>query len=133
MIDAECDMLCSRDVASAFRKSTAEDLKKFNFDNLASDLQRTAPTVWSILCIIATPTGKYSRRTPDWHHPLECVVLAAAIILRERNVHMSAAAYVIGLILRQGNASTKVGDYTYTNSCKHVIIFQHRLYILCIQ
>ena len=70
MIDAECDKLCSRGVGSAFRNSTAEDLKKFNFDTLASDLQRTAPTVWSILCTIATPTGKYNRRRPDWHHPL---------------------------------------------------------------
>ena len=128
MIDAECDKLCSRDVASAFRNSTAEDLKKFKFDTLASDLQRTAPTVWSILCTIATPTGKYSRR-PDWHHPLECVVLAAAIVLRECNVHMSAAAYVIGLILWQGNASTKVGDYPYL-----CIIHIHALHTnTCIQ
>ena len=90
MINAECDKLCSRDIASSFKSSydSAEDLKKFNFDILHSDLQRIAPTVWSIICTVATPTGIYGSR-PDCHHPIECVVLAAAIVLRECCIHMT--------------------------------------------
>lgn len=107
-IDRECDRLCSSDNPTSFRKASAKELEKFSFDTLAADLQKTAPTVWSVLCTIATPTGKYIRKSADSHHPAECVIIAAAILLRERCVHMSATAYLIGLILWQGNASTKV-------------------------
>lgn len=82
MIDVECDKLCYRDIASSFRSSTG--LKKFNFDTLASDLSdllSTAPTVHTV-----HSAGKYSRKRPDCYHPIERVVIAAAILLRERKV-----------------------------------------------
>ena len=80
--DIECDKLCYRDIASSFRSSTG--LKKFNFDTLASDLSdllSTAPTVHTV-----HSAGKYSRKRPDCYHPIERVVIAAAILLREHKV-----------------------------------------------
>lgn len=107
-IDLECDRLCSTDNPSLLRGTSAKELENLSFDRLASDLQTTAPTLWSVLCTIATPTGKYIRKSSGSHHPVECAVMAVAILLKERCIQMSAIAYLIGLTLWQGNASTKV-------------------------
>ena len=109
-IEVECGNLCSNANPSAFRLSTAMHLKNFSFETLASELQTTAPMLWSVLHNVATPSGKYVRKRADseFHQSNACVIIAAAMLLKERCVHMSLVPYLIGLILWQGNASTKV-------------------------
>lgn len=111
----ECTKLCSTSNPTAFRLSSAQHLADFSFEKLTSELQTLAPTIWRILQEIVTPSGKYKRKEVQRHHASECIVIAVATLLRERNEHMSIVAHLIGLILWQGNVSTKV--YACMDEC----------------
>ena len=110
LIDSECDMLCSRDSPTSFRCHSAKELEKCTFHMLEEDLKKIAPTTWSVFSHIATPTGKYTRKSTA-HYPRECVALAAGILLKERCQPVSTVGYLIGIILWQGNATNKVRIY----------------------
>ena len=105
-IDDECERLCSRVPATILRCVSVETLKQVQFNELAQVLQEKAPTIWSILSIIATSSSKYVRKTD--HHEHESMVLAAGLLLKARCTHMSMIPYLVSLILWQGNASKKV-------------------------
>ena len=112
-IDNEYNKLCSNEHPTIFRGITAKDLKHISLSTLVAELQKFAPTTWTLLLAIATSNSKYSRKTPQ--NTAECVLIAAAILLKVRCTHMSTVGYLIGLILWQGNASKKVSHICPAN------------------
>ena len=108
LVDMECEHLCSSQYPSQFRSSSVNSLKNFSFPVLAAELETKAPVLFSILKHVAIPTGGYSRKRVEGQQLDASLVIAASTLLKKRCMHLNAVAYIIGLMLWQGNASTKV-------------------------
>ena len=60
---------------------------------------------------------KYKRKKSDSSSTsVSTCVVAAAVLLKERNIHMSAIQHLLSLLLWHGNSSTFniLGEYAYT-------------------
>ena len=90
----ECDHLCGKKKVSTLRKS-----KAFSWEKLQSEWKEEAPTLYQILTAVATP--RLAAEFSEDKLPSVCVT--GSILLRSRNLHMSALQHLIGLILFHGN------------------------------
>lgn len=103
----ECDHLCGKKV-SILRKSKADDLLQFSWEKLQSEWKEEASTLYRILIAVATP--RLAAELSEDKLPSVCV--AGSILLRSRNLHMSALQHLIGLILFHGNVRKQVTIWT---------------------
>ena len=106
----ECDDLCGKKKVSILRKSKADDLLQFSWEKLQSEWKEEAPTLYRILTAVATP--RLAAELGEDKLPSVCV--AGSILLRSRNLHMSALQHLIGLILFHGNVRKQVTIWTST-------------------
>uniref|UniRef100_A0A1A8GR32 Uncharacterized protein n=1 Tax=Nothobranchius korthausae TaxID=1143690 RepID=A0A1A8GR32_9TELE len=95
IIQQECKRLTRAENGCVLWKTTPEDLKKFSFETLLTDLQRLSPFLLSV----------FKAVTKD---NVSCVGAAASIALRARDLRMSAFAYYISGILQHGGARKAV-------------------------
>ena len=101
----ECVHLCEKKrFSSILRKTDPEHLQNFQWSNLLDEWKREAPLLYRFLTTVATPASCTSL--PKDHFPAVCA--SGAILLRSRNVHMSAVHHLVGLILFHGNLSKMV-------------------------
>ena len=107
---SECDDLCGKMKVSILRKSKADDLLQFSWEELQSEWKEEAPTLYRILTAVATP--RLAAELSEDKLPSVCV--AGSILLRSRNLHMSALQHLIGLILFHGNVRKQVTIWTST-------------------
>ena len=91
----------------------------FTWENYAKELCAVAPTLWAVLQAATASLGtKYKRKDDSVVKQRTTCVLAAAIVSKEHNMHMSSIQHIISLLLWNGNTTTMVGI-----SCMFIVLF----------
>ena len=91
IIEDEAKLLCNPYKGFMLWRSSADDLRRFSFENFVADLKEMSPFIFSILSVVTNQTELST-----------CA--AAAIALRGRETRLSAFAYYIDNILLYGGA-----------------------------
>lgn len=91
---------------SLLRALTPAKLSSFSFENIISEWESHAPLFLKFSYAVANVHASMRKQKYTG------VCIAGAVLLRERNVHMSAVHHIAGLILFHGNATKLVG-HTY--------------------
>ena len=113
IIDDECTRLCSTTRPTDFRKPISAQrlqLEGFSWKKYSQELSTIAPTLWAVIRAATTSLGtKYTRKHADTEDKQSTAcVLAAAVLLKERNMHMSSVQHLLSLLLWNGNTTTMV-------------------------
>lgn len=107
LLSEECKHLCSIKFNSLLRKCNPQQLLDFSMEDLVSEWKQEAPLLHQFLTTAASSTGAPTTdRTPP-------ICMAGSILLRARNIHMSAFQHIVGLLLFHGNATKQVYLYIY--------------------
>ena len=102
----ECQKMCTatEGQTSVLKRTSASEIKRFNWDDVIDELNKKAPVFSAIL----EASVKRFRK----QHPKKVIQrsigFAAAILLRERNKFMCAAQCVNSILLHAGHASKMV-------------------------
>lgn len=101
-IQLECISLCEKKRPSLLRAVNPTELSSFSFEQLVDEWQCCTPLFFQFLSTAANVHASTLKE--------KCIGLctAGAVLLRERNIHMSALHHIAGLILFHGNASKMV-------------------------
>ena len=86
--------LCSKTSPSLLQKTGKGDLEKFDLEHVCSEWHERAPVFYSFLL---TSAANKSSKSSTWFGSL---ALAGSVLLKQRNSGMSAAASVIGVLLK---------------------------------
>ena len=100
LIDAECGKLCQRgcNPPSLFRKIPVENLPKFQWGSLITELEARAPTLLRMLATIVSKNDHRNQyKQGERHHPGIC--MAIATLLKDRNREMCGVQTFISLVL----------------------------------
>ncbi len=102
LLSEECKHLCSTKFKSMLRKCNPQQLLDFSVESLMSEWQQDAPLLHRFLVTTASSTA---APTIDQTPP---ICMAGCILLRARNIDMSAFQHIVGLLLFHGNATKHV-------------------------
>lgn len=102
----ECQALCSTlpGKKSVLRRTSADDLKTFQFSKVVDELSDRAPAFITML----DASVKRYRKQHTRNAIIPSIGFAAAVLLRERNNLMCAAQCVNSILFHQGHASKMV-------------------------
>ena len=90
-IDKECDKLCSK--SSHVFRTPPFHTSDFSWTDYSNKLSHLTPLFWAILKQAAASTSDYKRKTSaTLSSEVATCVLAAAILLKSRNIHLSSLA-----------------------------------------
>ena len=104
IIDNECDKLCSPN--SIFRRTSTDLKEDFSWQAYEEELKKTAPTLWLVLDTASSSLGTtYIRKRTTL---MAASMVAAAVLLNERNSHVCGLQLLLSLVLWHGHASTMV-------------------------
>lgn len=102
----ECQIMCSDTdgQTSVLKRTSANELKRFNWSDVMSELNKQAPVFTTILeASVKRFRKQHPKKTTE-----RSVAFAASILLRERNKFMCTAQCVNSLLLHAGHASKMV-------------------------
>lgn len=118
-IQKEITGLCSKKSRSIFRRTSAEDLKTFNWDRLVADLEKTAPTFHSFLSSCTEVKRRNRKVKTRSSRPSNVAVLGicASILLRHKNHNLNLIQKIVSLILHRGHAAKQVRIISYSAWC----------------
>ena len=103
LLHQECVALCQKkQMSSVLRGLQPQDLVSFSFSHIIDEWATIAPLFLKFLATAANVNPS------DPGSNVAGVCTAGAVLLRQRNVHMSALHHIAGLILFHGNASKQV-------------------------
>ena len=106
-LDQQCQDLCQKKAfCSILRRLQPHELTAFSFERLVKEWRLIAPLLLHFLSTTARVSLSTDGVTP--HNALPGLCMAGAVLLRLRNIHMSALHHLIGLILFHGNSSKLV-------------------------
>lgn len=100
----ECVHREKKRFSSILRQTSPTNLQDFQWSNVLDEWKKEAPLLHRFLTAVAAPSSCGSLPI----HVVPAVCVSGAILLRSRNIHMSAVHYLIGLILFHGNLSKTV-------------------------
>ena len=103
-VGKECDELCAKSRPSLLRNCSPDGLKLFSEKSHIAELKERAPLFHSVL----KASGKKADGSGDGPDQQCALSMAASVLLRSRNVHMSAQAYRVSLLLWQSGAKKQV-------------------------
>lgn len=105
---------------SVLRVRSVDELKSFSWNAVTEELKQKAPTFLAILQAAAEAYRPRVQKTKSTHKLKRSkltqkgrkgvVGMAAAILLKERNQHMSKVQTVVSTLLHAGHASKKVRE-----------------------
>ena len=105
LLQQQCVALCwKKQMSSVLRVLQPQDLIKFSFGQLVDEWASIAPLLLKVLATVAH-VEHY-----DPASNVAGICTAGAVLVRQRNVHMSALHHLAGLILFHENASKLVGQ-----------------------
>ena len=111
-IQKELTIMCAKKRKSILHGATPESVKSFSWGILLSELDTFAPTFTKVLRGIVQVKRRVriaNKGRKSWRPSEEAVVgVCAAIMLRNRNVHMNLLQRIVSLILHNGHASKQV-------------------------
>ena len=97
-IQQECTSLCRRSHPTSFRRCDVEDIGNFDWEKYCHKLQEKAPLLWQLLLSIATFNDHRAKGKAEDSH-FSRIVVAAAIILKERSREMIGVQSMLSLLL----------------------------------
>ena len=107
-LSKQCQDLCrKKEFSSTLRRLEPTQLTEFAFKNVVEEWRKVAPLLLQFVCCVANVPLLADGSPPSNAFP--CLCMAGALLLRQRNVPMSALHHLVGLILFHGNASKQVG------------------------
>lgn len=106
LVVKEVSGLCSLKDPSLLRKTSKEELTKFDFKSLCEEWQARAPIFHSFL--LASACTKKNIAQTTW---LPSMALSGSILLKQRNNQMCATANIIGILIK--SSSMQVGLIFY--------------------
>lgn len=109
VINDECSSLCSHSEkpVSSFRHVSFEPIPSFSWSQCIGELQSKCPTLYQVLWTIVSRSDKRNRiKRGDQHFPGMCA--ATAILLKERNKHMTGIQTMLSVILYSSRVQKKV-------------------------
>ena len=90
MVNKECSLLCKKKAqpVSLFRHMSLEQAESFSWNEIISELNFKAPTLFHIIhdSIVTCSDHRNKQKKGDSHYPSLCT--AVAILLKERNRQM---------------------------------------------
>lgn len=100
---------CSVESYSLLNSRDPKTLKSFTWQDLQSQLQKTAPLTTNVLNIFVT-SGRpaKSRRGPQSANVMAIVGMCSALLLRARSRNMNLIQRLISVILYGGHANKQV-------------------------
>jgi hypothetical protein len=72
---------------------------------MAKEVESRAPLMYKLLSVMSQGGSSHQRSAQSTHSHEASIVVATAILLRERNMHMNALPYILSILLWHGNAS----------------------------
>ena len=107
VVDSECSVLCRRNNASLFRKTSVKTMSTFKWSQLVDELSLHAPTLF---CLLSTTVSHSDHRNQlkvaSAHHPGLC--MSMAVLLKERNREMCGVQSIISMLLYQSHVEKQV-------------------------
>ena len=74
--------------------------------DMAREVEANAPLVYKLLSELVQPAD--SCRASSQSATQEGIAVAVAVLLQQRNTHMNALQYIVGVLLWQGHATKEV-------------------------
>lgn len=103
-IGNECSSLCkcslpNTNAPSLFRKVAVKDMPTFSWSKCISQLQSAAPLLLQLLITIVGHSDRRNQKKKGNVTTQDCACMAVAILLKERNKHISGIQTMLSLIL----------------------------------
>lgn len=99
----ECERLCRiKDFFSILRKNKPTDLVSLKYESILQEWMQQSPILHSMLLTVSNCSGK------EGDNKIPAVCMAGGILLKQRNMRMTALQHLTGLILFHGDASKMV-------------------------
>ena len=90
-LSRECAELTSKKIPSILRKTTTDDIRKFELRKVCEELKNRAPLYYSMLLTSAVPSRKKDiNSSPD---VFPSIAVAGSILLRERCMFLNATKF----------------------------------------
>ena len=105
VIRSESHLLVTKKSPSLLRKTTKADLLQFSWEALITELQTRAPLLLASLSAAAKSSGE-KEKSPY-------IGMAAAILFKAGNKHMSAVQHIMSVLLNAGHANAQVCTIHY--------------------
>lgn len=97
-INRECSVLCQTSTVSHFRHIPVDQLKIFKWNTLIDELESKSPLLLKILTSIAVRNDhRNKKKVGPAHYP--GIGTAAAVLLKERNCHMSGLQSLVSMLM----------------------------------
>lgn len=123
LVNNECSKLCQRRNQSTFRKLPVSDYVAFQWEQFIDELRSKAPTLLQLFRTISSPNDHRNKhKSGSAHYP--SIVMATAILLKERNKEMCGVQSLISLLLFASHADKQVYS-ELLNSLIHVCMGYH--------
>lgn len=120
-IQKELGNICSKKNWSILRDSSVSTLMSFTWDTLISELSVHAPTFLEVLRGIVRVKhrvrGKKARARTSKPRENAVVGICAAIMLKNKNIHMNLFQKIVSLILYNGHATKQVPKQSWFLCC----------------
>ena len=112
LIVKEMKQVCQKKTSSMLRKTSAEALKSFSWDDLLADLEleKTAPVFCQILkeCVNVKRRNGSAKRRFYSTDSATIIGVVAAILLHHHNEHLNLVQRIISILLYSGHAPKQV-------------------------
>ena len=110
LIVKEMKQVCQKKTSSMLRKTSAEALKSFSWDDLLAELEKTAPVFCQILkeCVNVKRRNGSAKRRFYSTDSATIIGVVAAILLRHHNEHLNLVQRIISILLYSGHAPKQV-------------------------
>ena len=113
-VQKKMKLLCSKKTPSVFRDNSPDAVKKFSWNAVTSELETRVPTLFNLMVLVVNQgfhqksnvAPKKSRTSKPTHTAV--VGMCAAILMKNRNVHLNLVQRVLSLALHSGHASKHV-------------------------
>ena len=107
LVNTECSKLCQRSDQPTFRKVPVSDYAAFQWEQFIDELRSKAPTLLQLFRTITSPNDHRNKhKSGSAHYP--SIVMAAAILLKERNREMGGIQPLLSLLLFASHAEKQV-------------------------
>ena len=107
VVDSECSVLCRRNNASFFRKTSVTTMSTFKWSQLIDELSLHAPTLFCLLSTIVSHSDHRNQlKVASAHQPGLC--MSMAVLLKERNREMCGVQSIISMLLYQSHVEKQV-------------------------
>lgn len=110
-LSTECADLTSKKNPSILRKSTTEDIRRFELKKVCEELKERAPLYYAVLLTSAVSNRRKDSDTIDF---LPSVAVAGSILLRERCMFLNATQVMMAMVLKFSGIQV---EYMFVNIC----------------